>query len=691
MADELSASDRTGAMIGIDTGGTFTDVTLLDAATGRIFNTKTPSTPDDPSRGFGTAIADVLRMSGLEGGVISRVLHGTTVATNLILEGKGARVALLTTRGFKYVMEIGRQDVPRRASLFAWVKPKRPVSPEHIFEIGGRIGPDGVETEPLDEAAVLAAASEIRREGIGTIAVVLLHSYANARHERRVAEILAAALPAVQVSLSSVVLPVFREYERSMTTVLNATVMPVVSGYVARLEDRVREAGIRAPLLLMKSSGGVTGAANVRRVPVETALSGPAAGAVGAAHVAVTSGERNLIAIDIGGTSADISLIDGCEPGLTTHGRIGGWPVGLPMVDIVTIGAGGGSIARMVGSGALTVGPESAGAVPGPACYGRGGVEPTVTDAHLVLGHLPAYLLAGTFRLDAAAARAAIEARIAVPLGLSVEAAARGILAIVDSNMVGAIRIVSVERGHDPRDFALLPFGGAGPLHGGALARLLGMSRIVVPPGPGVLSAFGLLMSSLKAEFSRTALQRAGAFDAKLVAAVFAELEAEGRAWLDRESVPEAARRLDWYASLRYRHQGFELVVPWAGRTVTEASAAATIAAFHRLHERLYTFAQDDTPVEIVTFRVDARGVFPAPLVPELPAAGPLSEARLGEQTLHLDTGPRRAPIFDRTRFGAGQVIDGPAIITQLDATTLVLPGQQATVDRHGNLILRET
>ncbi len=686
----IAQSPKAQVIVGIDTGGTFTDITLLDPATGRVWNAKTPSTPDDPSRGFGNGIVEVLKTAGLEGADVARVLHGTTIATNLILEGKGAPAALITTTGFKYVIEIGRQDVPRRASLFAWVKPKRPVPPEHVFEVGGRIGPDGAELQPLDEAAVRAAVAAIRKEGIGSVAVVLLHSYANPAHERRVATILAELLPDALVSISSEVLPVFREYERSMTTILNASVMPVVSAYVARLDARIAEQGIAAPLLLMKSSGGVTSTRTVRRAPVETALSGPAAGAVGAAYVGASCGHKNLIGIDIGGTSADISLIHGGEPGLTTTGRVGNWPIGLPMIDIVTIGAGGGSIARVSDTGALIVGPQSAGAVPGPVCYRRGGVEPTVTDAHLALGHLPPYLLGGRFALDVEAARAAIRDRIAAPLGMSVEAAARGILAIVDNNMVGAIRVVSVERGHDPRDFSLLPFGGAGPLHGGALARLLGMRTIVVPPGPGVLSALGLLVSNLKAEFTRTCLQKAGAFDASTVAGVFGQLDAEARAWLDAEDVPAEARRITWHASLRYQHQGFELFVPWAGRDVTEASAAATVAAFHRLHERLYTFAQEDTPVEIVTLRVDARGVFPAPALRELPPAGPLEAARLGTQAVFLEAGPVQAAIYARDRLGAGARIDGPAILTQLDATTLLLPGQSGVVDRFGNLIVEE-
>jgi N-methylhydantoinase A len=687
----MSAQQRSaGVIVGIDTGGTFTDVTLLDPATGRLWTAKTPSTPDDPSRGFGNGIAEALKVSGRSGVDIARVLHGTTIATNLILEGKGARTALITTAGFKYVLEIGRQDVPRRASLFAWVKPKRPVPPEHIFEVAGRIGPDGGELQPLDEVAVRSAARAMRGQGIASIAVVLLHSYANTAHERRVAAIVTEENPGALVSLSSDVLPVFREYERSMTTILNASVMPVVAAYVERLDRRIAEEGIRAPLLLMKSSGGVTSTRSVRRAPVETALSGPAAGAVGAAYVGANCGHKNLIGIDIGGTSADISLIHGGEPGLTTNGRVGNWPVGLPIVDIATIGAGGGSIARVSDTGALSVGPESAGAVPGPVCYARGGVEPTVTDAHLVLGHLPPYLLGGRFKLDAEAARHAVRRRIAEPLGMSVEAAARGILAIVDNNMVGAIRVVSVERGHDPRDFSLLPFGGAGPLHGSALARLLGMPTIVVPPGPGVLSALGLLVSNLKAEFTRTCLQKAGAFDIATIARVFAELEREARAWLDAEAVPAETRRIAWHASLRYQHQGFELSLPWSGGEATQTSAQATVAAFHRLHERLYTFAQEDTPVEIVTLRVDAAGVFPAPAMRELPPAGPLEAALAGTQAVFFEGGRADAAIYARERIGAGARIVGPAILTELDATTLLLPGQVGEVDRFGNLIVGE-
>ena len=679
-----------GAIIGVDTGGTFTDVTLYDPASGRLIVGKTPSTPHDPSEGFGNGLGAVLGQAGLDGSAVGRVLHGTTVATNLILERKGPPAALIVSSGFRYVLEIGRHDIPRRANLFTWQKPPRPVPPEHIWEVAGRIAPDGSEIEPLDEAAMRQAAREIAAEGIGTVGIVLLHSYANPLHEQRVAEILREEHPGVLVSISSEVLPVLREYERSVVTLLNAYVMPVVSTYVEKLEQRAGRHGIAAPLLLMKSSGGVASTRAIRRTPVETALSGPAAGIVGAAFVAQQAGFGDLITIDIGGTSADIALVRGGQPGLTTNGRIADWRVTLPMVDLTTIGAGGGSLARISETGGLVVGPQSAGAAPGPVCYGRGGTQPTVTDAHLVLGHLPAGLLDGSFALDRAAARRAITDRIASPLGLSVDEAARGILEIVDNTMLGAIRVVSVERGHDPRDFALVPFGGAGPLHGGALSRLIGCPVQLIPPAPGVLSALGLLASSLRAEFSRSCVQRSGRFDLDQIAAVFTGLGRDAADWLAAEGVPEAARRIGWHASLRYQDQGSELTLPWAGTATDQAALDAVLAAFHAEHERLYSFRLDEVPVEMVTLRVDALGLLPALKLGEIPTRGPAERAISGRQRISLAGGAVDAPVYDRTRLGAGAVLEGPAIVKQLDATTLLLPEQTAEVHPFGSLIVRE-
>jgi N-methylhydantoinase A len=680
----------TRAALAVDIGGTFTDVTLLDRASGRLWNAKTPSTPHDPSIGFIDGVAAALAASGLAPGAIGQVIHGTTVATNLILEAKGARAALLTTRGFQHVLEIGRHDIPRKSNLYSWIKPRRPIRPQHIFEIAGRFDHTGAEIEPLDEAAVRAAARAIRDLGIDAVAICFLHSYADPVHERRARDIVRAEHPAAMISLSSEVLPVFREYERSMATILNVYVMPRIASYVAKLEERLGTHGIAAPLLLMKSSGGVTGTETIRREPVQTALSGPAAGALGAAFVGVAAGFRDVISIDIGGTSADICLVKDGVPGVTLEGRVGEWPLPLPMIDIHTIGAGGGSIAAVADSGSLTVGPRSAGAEPGPVAYDKGGAEPTVTDAHLALGRLPPYLLDGGLTLDRPAAVAAIRERIGRPLGLDASAAARGILAVLENNMAGAIRVVSVERGFDPRDFALVPFGGAGPLHGGALARLLGIRTIVVPPAPGVLSALGLLVSSLKSDHSRTFLQRPPDYDLAGIAAVFGELEAEAAAWLEREDAPRDGRVIERQASMRYVHQGFELTAPWPAGPVDAAALREALAGFHRLHERLYTFASEDTPVEIVTLRVSAIGRLPPPALPRLAPGAGSAVAVIGRQDVDFDGVPVDCPVYDRFRLGAGDTVAGPAILRQLDTTTVLLPGQDAGVDPFGNLIVRE-
>ncbi|MCB9929683.1 MAG: hydantoinase/oxoprolinase family protein [Alphaproteobacteria bacterium] len=674
--------------VAIDTGGTFTDVTLLDRETGRSWTAKTPSTPADPSQGFMTGIGLAVAQAGIAPADLGQVFHGTTVATNLILEGKGAPAGLLTTAGFRHVLEIGRQEIPRRANLFSWIKPTRPVPADRVFEVSERVAADGSVLTALEPETVRAAARTLKDRGIHAVAVCFLHSFANPAHERQARDLILAEHPEALVSLSSDVLPLVREYERSMATVLNVYVMPAVSRYVARLEERLAEENVTAPLLIMKSNGGVVSAPEVRTAPAYTALSGPAAGVVGAGFIGESAGFRNVIGIDIGGTSADISLIKNGQFRLSESGQIGEWPLALPMIDINTVGTGGGSIASLTATGALTVGPRSAGAHPGPACYGQGGERATVTDAHLVLGRLPPSLLGGGMSLDVAAARAAIERDVARPLGLSVEDAARGILAISNNDMVGAIRVISVERGEDPRQFALIPFGGAGPLHGSEMARLLGMTTLVVPPSPGVLSAIGLLVSTLRADYAQTCVE-APPYDGARIAATFRQLEQEADAWLARENAPADTRRKNRSASLRYRHQGFELTVDWPDGPVTEASMAEAVERFHRLHEQLYTFAQRDTVVELVNLRVSAACDLARPRLVERAAGGSLAEALVERHPVWFDEGPVPTPVYDRSRLGAGVRVDGPAILTQLDATTVLLPGETATVDRYGNLIVR--
>jgi N-methylhydantoinase A len=671
--------------VAVDAGGTFTDIVLVDRASGQRWQAKVPSTPDDRSRAFADGVAQILAAAGRSPDAVTHVLHGTTVATNAILEHKGTTAGLLTTSGLRHVLEIGRHDIPRHENLYSWVKPRRPIPPEHVMEARERLAVDGSVVTELSEADVRAAAAEFLRLGVQAVAVCFLHAYANPAHEQRAGAILAEAMPGIPVTLSTEVLPVFREYERSMATALNAYVMPAVAGYVRRVEERLRAGGIAAPLLLMKSSGGVITGAGAAKQPVQTALSGPAAGVVGARAVGLRAGFPRLITLDVGGTSADISLVDG-EPRLTSEGRVGDWPLTLPMIDIHTIGAGGGSIARVSPEGALLVGPHSAGAAPGPVAYGRGGEEPTLTDANLVLGRLPPSLLDGGIRLDVDAAARAIELRIAAPLGLSLAEAARGIVAVADNAMAGAIRVVSVQRGHDPQDFCLLPFGGAGPLQSGAIARLLGMRRILVPARPGVLSAEGLLAAPLRNDFARTVMLRAPILDTAPLAATFHALDAQAAAWLAAESVPEAAREIRWRAGMRYMHQGFELFVDWPVRDASAAGLAAAIERFHDQHEQLYTFAQRDTAVEVVTLEVTALGTLPGPAAEAAPAAG--SAEPIDQASVQLENGPARVPVWRRGRLGAGAVLRGPGIVVQMDATTWLHPGDVATLDAFGNLVV---
>jgi N-methylhydantoinase A len=671
------SSPESSLAIAVDIGGTFTDVSLIDRASGKVWRAKTPSVPTDPSEAFLAGIRLALAEAGADASGLGQVLHGTTVATNMILEGKGARTALVTTRGFRHVLDIGRQDIPRKANLYTWTKPPRPVRASRIVEVNERIGAGGTVVEPLDEATVREAAAALRDMDVEAVGVCLLHAFANPAHERRTAEILREELPGMAVTISTDVLPVVREYERSLTTVLNASVMPGVTTYVGRIEQRLADENVSAPLLLMQSNGGVAGAAAIRQAPALTALSGPAAGVVGARAIAAACGIRDIITVDIGGTSADICLIKDGKIGLTQSGRVGEWPLPLPMVDMVTIGAGGGSIAAVTDE-TLTVGPRSAGARPGPAAYGHGGREATVTDAHVVLGHLPAKLLGGRMTLDVRAAHAVIRDTVAAPLGLSPEDAARGVLAIVDNHMVGAVRVVSVERGHDPRKFTLVPFGGAGPLHGTALAELLGITSVMIPPAPGILCADGLLAADLKAEFSRT-LPRAGAIDVAEAETIFIQLEEQARAWLDVEGVAPDDRRASRVALLRYHGQGGEIAIGWAG------TREATEDAFQAEHQALYGFTLG-AAIELVTLRIEAVGLTAQQPPIRLPVSSAVTP--YDHVGVHFDGGKISTPLVDRASLGAGASFAGPLILTQLDTTTLVPPGWSGTVHETGAILL---
>ena len=686
--------------VAVDVGGTFTDIVLcdLDSNEQRVF--KTPSTPEDPAVGFMTGLARILEDNGVEPSEVVHIFHGTTIATNSVLENKGAPVGLLVTEGFKYVLEIARHGMPRLANPHSWVKPDRPVRPRDCLEVRERTGYDGGPLLPMDEETVRDAADHFSQAGISSVAVAFLHSYANPGNERRAREILAEALPGAAVSLSSEVLPVYREYERTITTVLNAYVTPRVSVYIENLKKSLDDFGTSAAFSIMKSNGGTIGADMAASQPVYTALSGPAAGVMATAQIAETTGIENCISFDMGGTSTDVSLLRNREPGMTLNGKLGDWPVQLPMLDIATIGCGGGSIAEVSPYGSLTVGPASAGADPGPVCYGKGATRPTVTDANLSLGRVNTRIAGGQLVLDQDAAARAIDDRIASRLGLDVPTAASGILKIANNAMVGAIRNISVERGHDPRDFALVAYGGAGPMHAIDVANLLGIGTVVVPPHPGIASAYGLLVAEFKNDYARTFLQRPPDYDLDGIAAVYSELEREGRDWLRGEGVPAASHSLTQSADLRYAHQGSELTVQYtgaAGVSGSNGSQAARagleemVAEFHRRHEQLYGFSLDQ-PVEIVTLRVTASGQMGRVQMPRIPSGDDgVKEGVIGQRQVFFEEtgGYISCPVYRRDGLGPGQTLQGPAILEGMDSTVIINPGWATRIDDYGNCIVR--
>ncbi len=677
--------------VAVDIGGTFTDATLVDDERGTVAIAKVPTTPADPSDGFMQALARVL--GGVAAEDVGLVVHATTVATNAIVEGRLARSGFVTTEGFRDLLEIARQVRP---SLYdtRFEKPPPLVPRDRAVEVRERLGPRGEVLTPLDERSVHEAAARLRGEGVESVAVCLLHAYVNPEHEQRVGAILAEELPGVPVSLSSAVAPEFREYLRASTTVVNAAVRPVVERYLERIEARLAQAGVRAKLLVMQSGGGVYGAEAAARRPVHMVESGPAAGVIAAAHLGESLGRRDLLSFDMGGTTAKVGLVRDGRPTVTKDFTVGGrvaaagsgatslagYPVRTPVVDLVEVGAGGGSIAWIDSGGLLRVGPRSAGAEPGPVCYGRGGEEPTVTDANVVLGRLdPAYFLGGEVALDAEGARRAIEERCARPLGLDVVQAAHGIVEIANAAMVNALRLISVQRGYDPRRFVLVAFGGAGPLHASALAREAELPTVVVPRSPGIFSATGLLATDLERDAATTLLRRLDELDPAEVDAAFRELEAAGREELEREGVAsdriELVRRLD----LRYVGQSFELTIP-AGDDLA--------GRFHAEHERTYGFAAPGEPVELVGVRLTAVGRIDKPPPRRLePGGAPVEKERRGVYFAEAG-GFVDCPVFDRYLLPAGARLEGPAVVEELDSTTLVHPGFAATVDTFGNLVL---
>jgi N-methylhydantoinase A len=683
--------------IGIDTGGTFTDVVAFDEDSGGIATTKTPSTPADPARGFMDGVAKVLaELGGVGGQDLTAVCHGTTVATNQLLEGKVERLGFVTTEGFEFLLEIARQSVPDGyGNSYFWVKPPRIVPADLVRTVGGRLDHRGAELRPFDDEGARSVARWFRGRGVVAIGVCFLHAYANPDHEERMRAVLEAEHPDAVVSLSSEVLREYREYERAMTTLVDAAVKPRVGRYLATIKRRLDGfvAGRPVPFYVMKSNGGVLSADEVVHQPISTVLSGPAAGALGAALVARTAGFDRVLTLDGGGTSTDVSVVLDGEPTLTTEGSVGAYPSKIPMIDVVTVGAGGGSIAWLSREGTLKVGPRSAGADPGPLCYGKGGTEPTVTDAHAVLGRIPGHLLGGEVPLDVEAAVEGLRA-LGARLGLGLEATAAGVLEISAWNQANALRQVTVKRGLDVRDFVMAAFGGSGPLLCCRLLDVLGVRAAVVPRDPGNLSAFGLLTVDVKNDYVQTAVSRHAQLDLDAVARTFEALEARAAKALDAEGFAREAHRHVRTADLRYFGQAFEVRVAVADGEVDRAMVDGCVDAFHDEHERLYGYCFRDRPeqqVEWVNLRVTGVGPIRRPSLRELePGDGDGERARTGSRPVCFDaaTGPHDTPIYLRDRLRPGDTVGGPAVIEEYGSTLPLHPGFRAEVDRLGNLVV---
>ena len=677
--------------IGIDTGGTFTDVVALDADSGALVTTKTPSTPHDPADGFLAAVDKVLGLLGVGADAITSISHGTTVATNQLLEGRVGPLGFVTTEGFEFVLEIARQSVPDGyGNSYFWVKPPRIVPADLVRTVRGRLDHLGRELRPFDEEHAAGVARWFRDRGISTLGVCFLHSYANPEHELRMRDALRREHPDCVVSLSCEVLREYREYERSVTTLVDAAVKPRMAAYVAGIRERLDAIRPGLPFYVMKSNGGVLSADEVVHQPITTVLSGPAAGALGAALVAGRAGFDRVLTLDGGGTSTDVSVVVGGEPTLTTEGSVGQYPSKIPMIDVVTVGAGGGSIAWVSPEGTLKVGPRSAGADPGPLCYAKGGVEPAVTDAHVVLGRIPPHLLGGEIPLDVATARRGLE-KLAADLGLEVTACARGILEISAWNQANALRQVTVQRGLDVRDFTLAAFGGSGPLLVCRLLDVLGLPAAVVPPEPGNLSAFGLLTVDVKNDYVQTAVSRHRDLDLDRVGAAYAALQEHAAGALAAEGFDPAARRYLRSADLRYYGQAFEVRVAAPAGPVDGALAAAVADRFHDAHERLYGYCFRDDPrqqVEWVNLRVTGVGPIRRPDVPaRRPGDGRAERARTGARQVFFEADVA-APVYWRPRLAPGDVVAGPAVVEEFGSTLPVHPGFQARVDDYGNLVV---
>jgi N-methylhydantoinase A len=675
--------------LGVDVGGTFTDLLLFNEATGAFWRHKTPSTPQDSSEGIMNGVKAICADAGIDAKEIETILHGTTVATNAVLEGKGARVGLITTEGFRHVMQIARSFVPGGlAGWIIWPKPTPLAALEDTVTVKGRMNAAGEEVRPLDEAGARAALTQLKAQGVEAITVSLMNAYVNGDHEKRIGAMAREMMQDVPVSLSHEVLPEMQEYERTFTTVANAAVRPVVSKYVASLRDKLLAEGMVGKLSLLRSDGGLMSAAKAQEHPVNILMSGPAGGVTGALWVAKNAGFKNILTLDVGGTSTDVALIENLEPRRTRTTEVGHLSVRASSLDVKTVGAGGGSIAYVPElTGALRVGPQSAGAVPGPVAYGKGGELPTVTDANVVLGYLPENLLGGTFKLDREGAKKAVQT-IADALGIDLMAAARGIIDIVNENMFGALRMISVQQGYDPRHFALMGFGGAGPLHVNAVARLMGSWPAISPVSPGVLCALGDATTRMRTETARSFSRLASTTKADELIGILKDMETQIRGELTSDGVADSAIETEFEIDVRYAGQAFEVPLTITMDVLTRDGVDGLLKRFDAEHLRLFTFNME-TPHEIVNLRAVALGQTLNLPAAELPKGdGNPIAAKMRDHTLWMDGKEQAAVIYDRSKLRQGDVIRGPAIVIEMDSTTLIETGCVATVDAVGNILI---
>ncbi|MBW2153378.1 MAG: hydantoinase/oxoprolinase family protein [Deltaproteobacteria bacterium] len=677
--------------IGVDVGGTFTDVCVFDENTGQIFVEKVASTAEDSSIGICQGLRAVLERMGAGGGDVTYLAHGTTVATNTLIQHNGARTGLLITKGFRDLLEIARQT---RSHLYdLQIDKPPPLVPRDLrLEVEERVYGNGAVLIPLNRKTVERALFTLKEAGVAAVAVCLLHSYLFFDHEKQIKQMANKMFPEAYLSISHEVTPEFREYERLSTTVVNAYLGPVINHYMIGLENRVKELGIETDIYITQSNGGIISLDKARFNPVRTVLSGPSTGVIGAAHTASTAGHTDIITFDMGGTSTDVCLVQNNQPHVAIQRDIEGYTVKTPMIDVHTVGAGGGSIAWVDTGGHLKVGPHSAGSDPGPVCYARGGVNVTVTDANVVLQTLnPRYLLGGRMPIYADAARQAM-AELSKQLGMDMIEVARGIISVVVANMVRAVRVISVQRGYDPRTFTLVGFGGAGPLHAGWIARELNIRRILIPERPGIECAFGILTTDMRSDFTQTRVILPTPANLSEINNILSELETRAHMWLSAENLPEEKWQIRRFVDMRYIGQNFELSVPLPEARLNEAHLRALINSFYDAHERTYGYKTEGEPTQLVTFRVEAYGRTPRARLTQYSYDGEdPRKAQIDERQVYFGQdigGTAVCPVYERDRLESGNFISGPAIVEQMDSTTVILPGQSAKMDEYRNLVI---